>query len=89
MVKDTISFQRDPKRSDCSYSLTVAKGTVFVKHFLLLLDTVALLYRDQVRLLCMQSSHTKVLRAIQERRLERTRLQVGGLRSKARKQREH
>lgn len=89
MVKETIPFQRDPKRSGCSYSLIVAKGTVFVKHFLLLLDTVALPYRDQVHLLCMQSSYTKVLSAIQERRLERARLQVGGQRSKARKQRVH
>lgn len=89
MVKDTILFQRDPKRSGCRYSLIVAKGTVFVKHFLLLPDTVALLYRDQVHLLCMQSSYTKVLSAIQERRLERTRLQVGGQGRKARKQRVH
>lgn len=89
MVKDIISFQRDPKRSGCSYSLIVAKGTVFVKPFPLSLDTVALLYRDQLRLLYMQSSYTKALSATQERRLERTRLQVGGQSSKARKQREH
>lgn len=66
MVKDTISFQQDPKRSGCSHSLIVAKGTVFVKHFLLLQDTVALLYRDQIHLLYMQSSYTKVLSAVQE-----------------------
>lgn len=55
------SFQRDLKRSGYSYSLIVAKGTVFVKHFLLLLDTVVLLYRDQFHLLYTQSSYTKVL----------------------------
>jgi len=39
---------------------------VFVKYFLLLIDTVILLYGGQFLLLYMQSSYTKILHAIQK-----------------------
>lgn len=47
-------------------ALLVAKGTVFVKHFLLWIDTVILLYWDWLLLCHVQISYAKAAPAVQK-----------------------